>query len=331
MTSPALPPRPLSMGCRPLSCFDPIQEAPLSVWLLYPTAQAAEAVRFGPYALDLAMDAAPAGEGPLRLVVVSHGNGGSPWSYRDLAGHLAREGFAVLMIEHAGNNARDNSLGSPSGRLKAAMLQHRPRHVRLAVDAALGDTRVGPRLEPDRYGMIGHSAGGYTALAVAGGHAMTVPDEVEDARLFSPDAELAKLAFPVPTERDRRLGAAVLLAPAIGFFLAEDALRDVEIPLLVRTGARDPICSAAQVAAALRSVPGPVRVSSLDVEGAGHFSFQSPFPPELAHIPPAKDPPGFDRVGYQATLFADVTSFLRATLPLGPGVPATRTAASSAD
>ena len=307
-------PAPLSVqvACRSVPCFDPVQAAPLSAWLLYPTTDAAQPVRFGPYALDLAMNGAPAGEGRLPLIVVSHGSGGSPWSYRGLAGHLVREGFAVLLIEHTGNNSRDNSLGSPTGRLKVEALQHRPRHVRLAVDAALGDALAGARLERDRYAMVGHSAGGYTALAVAGGHAMTVPDEVEDARLLSPDAELAKLAFPVPTEGDRRLVAAVLLAPAIGFFLADGALRDVEIPLLVRTASRDAICSAAKVAEALRSVPDPARVSSLDVEGAGHFAFQSPFPPELAHIPPAQDPPGFDRGRYQETLYADVTAFLRA-------------------
>ena len=302
----------VQVACRSVPCFDPVQDAPLSTWLLYPTTDAAEAVRFGPYALDLAMNAAPAGEGRLPLVVVSHGSGGSPWSYRGMAGHLVREGFAVLMIEHAGNNSRDNSLGSPTGRLKVEALGHRPRHARLAVDAALGDALAGPRLERDRYAMVGHSAGAYTALAVAGGHAMTVPDDVEDARLFSPDAELEKVAFPVPTERDRRLVAAVLLAPAIGFFLADGALRDVEIPLLVRTAEHDAICSTSKVAEALRSVPDPARVSSREVEGAGHFSFQSPFPPELAHIPPAKDPPGFDRARYQATLCADVTAFLRA-------------------
>lgn len=304
------------VGCRALATFDPVQQAPLSAWLLYPTAQPAETVRFGPYALDLAVDGPPAGEGGRRLVAISHGSGGTPWSYRGLAGRLVREGFAVLMIEHPGNNVNDNTLASPTGRPKAALLQHRPRHVRLAVDAALADPRVGSSLERDRYAMVGHSAGGYTALALAGGHAMTVPDDVEDARLVSPDAEIAKLAFPVATERDRRLRAAVLLAPVTGFFLAEGALRDVEIPLLVRTASHDALCSAAKVAQALRSVPEPGRVSSLDVEGAGHFSFQSPFPPALAHIPPAQDPPGFDRVLYQATLAADVAVFLGASLPL---------------
>jgi predicted dienelactone hydrolase len=306
----------VAVGCRALTTFDPVQGASVPVWVLYPARDAAAAtLRFGPYALEVAADAAPAAAG-LPVVVVSHGNGGTPWSHRDLALHLAREGFAAVMIEHPGNNRRDNSLGSPSGRVKAALLQHRPRHVRLAFDAALGDALVGPSLRPDGFAIVGYSIGASTALAVAGGHVMTVPDDVDDARLASPDADLARLAFAVPTERDRRVRAAVLLVPAIGFLMAEGALRDVEIPLLVRTAERDPICPAAAVAHALRSLPAATRVERADVPGAGHFSFQSPYPAELAGIPPAQDPPGFDRARYQPILHADVTAFLR-SVPVG--------------
>jgi predicted dienelactone hydrolase len=301
------------VGCRAITTFDPVQRASVPAWVLYPARDGArEPARFGPFALDVAIDAAPAAAG-LRAVVISHGSGGTPWSHRDLAVHLAREGFAVVMIEHAGNSRRDNSFGSPSGRVKAAMLQHRPRHVRLAFDAALGDPLVGPHLGPEGFAIVGYSIGASTALAAAGGHAMTVPDDVDDARLATPDADLARLAFAVATEPDPRVRAAVLLVPAIAFFRAEGALRDVAIPLLVRTAERDAICPAGAVAHALRSLPDAARVERADVPGAGHFSLQSPYPPELAGIPPAQDPPGFDRARYQPILHADVTAFLRST------------------
>ena len=51
---------------------------------------------------------------------------------------------------------------------------------------------------------------------------------------------------------------------------------------------------------------------SAEVPGAAHFSFQTPYPPALAAIPPAQDPPGFDRAAYQPILHADITAFLRA-------------------
>ena len=307
---------PFRIGCRRTAAYDAVQGAEVESWLLYPSHDPAQPVAFGPYVLELASDAAPALES-MPVVAVSHGNGGTPWSHRGLAMHLVREGFAVLMIVHPGNNRKDNSLGSPSGRLKAVLLAHRPRHVRLAVDAALADRLVGPRLapngySPEGYSIIGESIGAYTALAIAGGHAMTVPDDASDAQLQAPDEERAKIAIPVQTEPDPRVRAAVLLVPAIGFFLAEGALRDVHIPLLVRTAAHDSLCTTAKVARALRSLPDRQLVRSAEVPGAGHFSFQTPYPPTLAAIPPAQNPPGFDRAAYQPILQADITAFLRA-------------------
>ncbi|MEZ4294154.1 MAG: hypothetical protein R3B70_04190 [Polyangiaceae bacterium] len=301
------------VGCRALTAPDPVQGATIRAWLLYPSQGAAKPVSFGPYEAELAMDGAPAAQ-QIRLVALSHGNGGTPWSHRGLATHLAREGFAVLMIEHPGNNRHDNSLGSPTGRPKAILLSHRPRHVVLAVNAALADSLVGPHLASDGYAMIGESIGAYTALAVAGGRAHCLPDDVDEAVLSRPMEELAKVAVPVKTERDPRLRSAVLFVPAIGFFGADGALAEVSVPLLVRTAERDALVPASQVAHTLRSLPDPSRVFSLDVPGAGHCSLHTPYPPALAGIPPAQDPPGFDRAAYQAVLKADVTAFLRSTL-----------------
>ena len=119
----------LQIGCRKIAAYDVVQGAKVESWLLYPTADPAQPVTFGPYVLELATDGTPALDA-MQVVAVSHGNGGTPWSHRGLATHLVREGFAVLMIVHPGNNRKDNSLGSPSGRLKAVLLAHRPRHVR---------------------------------------------------------------------------------------------------------------------------------------------------------------------------------------------------------
>jgi predicted dienelactone hydrolase len=44
------------------------------------------------------------------LVVISHGNGGSGSIYRVLAGHLARAGFIVALLDHPGNTRGDNDL-----------------------------------------------------------------------------------------------------------------------------------------------------------------------------------------------------------------------------
>jgi hypothetical protein len=46
------------------------------------------------------------------------------------------------------------------------------------------------------------------------------------------------------------------------------------------------------------------------VEGAGHFSFLGPFPPELTGPPPSLDPPGFERPAFSGWTAREVTAFL---------------------
>jgi|JI10StandDraft_1071094.scaffolds.fasta_scaffold52142_3 pimeloyl-ACP methyl ester carboxylesterase len=87
-------------------------------------------------------------------------------------------------------------------------------------------------------------------------------------------------------------------------------LYEVTIPLLVFTAEQDSLCAPKWVESVLAAVPNQGQVSFVTVPGAGHFSLQTPYPPELAHIPPAHDPPGFDRAGYQPAFYASVAEFL---------------------
>ena len=150
--------------------------------------------------------------------------------------------------------------------------------------------------------MIGHSIGGYTALAVAGGHPMALPHQTATG-----------VAQPVEVELDARVVAAVLLAPALPWLMAPGALADVHVPLLVRVGERDELLPAELVERVLAGLPATTRVDYQVVPGAGHFSFQTPFPPAMVSptFPPSQDPPGFDRPAYQRQLLDEVTAFLR--------------------
>ena len=103
---------------------------------------------------------------PLRgnghLVVMSHGSGGSPWPQADLAIALVDAGFTVAMPEHAGDNYRDMRDVGP------ATWRHRPREVSQAIDAMAADARFAPLLDFRHVGVYGMSAGGLTALTLAG-------------------------------------------------------------------------------------------------------------------------------------------------------------------
>ncbi|MET0322968.1 MAG: alpha/beta fold hydrolase [Duganella sp.] len=295
-------------GCRLLDVEDRVQQTVIPLALLYPAQGVETAQSFGPYTLDVALDAAPVsapsstpdgGQGRYPLVVVSHGNAGTPWAYRELARHLVLAGFVVALPAHPGNTRHNNNRANT-----AANLANRPRHVTLVIDAAFNDPALGPLLAPGRVAVIGHSIGGYTALAVAGGKPWTGPYE----RKTHPPQ-------PVPVTPDPRVRALVLLAPATAWFLPE-ALRDVRLPILMITGDRDVNTPVGHAHNVLDGVADRSQVVHRVFEGAAHFSFMSKFPPEMTRpeFHPSQDPPGFDRAGIQPQLFADITTFLVRTL-----------------
>ena len=78
------------------------------VTVFYPSSGAAAPVKRGPFEFSLAWQGAPV-RGNGRLIVMSHGSGGSPWVHADLARTLVERGFVVAMPEHRGDNYNDHS------------------------------------------------------------------------------------------------------------------------------------------------------------------------------------------------------------------------------
>jgi predicted dienelactone hydrolase len=289
----------IAVGCRELEVLDVVQGARVPSWVLYPARAAERIERFGPYEMPLALGAPIEGRA-LPLVAISHGNGGSPWTHRGTAIHLARAGFAVALLEHSGNSRSDNSLA-----FTAANLENRPRHLRLLIDAVFEDQEVGPRLATSGAGLIGHSIGACTALALAGGRPSSFANEEADG-----------VARPVPVARGERVRALVLLAPASVWYMADGALASVAVPILMRTAERDAHAPPLHAEIIVRGISDPRQVDHQIVPNAGHFSFQSPFPPAMTRpdFPPSQDPAGFDRAAYQAVLNAEMLAFLQGAL-----------------
>lgn len=282
-----------------LDVDDPDQGVTLPTRILYPTHATPSTLRFGPYTIEAAADAPLAAERPRPVVLVSHGQSSNPWCYRGLGLGLARAGFVVAMPEHIGDCTHDRSLTDT-----AQNLENRPRHLRRVLDALEADQRFGPFLT-GRVGVAGHSGGGYTALALAGGQPRTMPHQTPDGR-----------PQPVPVKRDPRVRALALFAPAVPWLRHPGGLDAVDAPILLRTGEHDAYMPrSVDPDAVARGVSGPVDAAI--VPGAGHFSFQSPFPPAFASRPgflPATDPPGFDRAAYQRAFVPEVVAFFAAHL-----------------
>lgn len=132
------------------------------VTVFYPTAAADQPVRRGPFQLMLAEQAIPK-RGNGRLVVISHGSGGIAWVHSDLAKALVAAGFVVAAPLHHADNARDPSRPGPQS------WKLRPAEISRAIDAVGRHPRLAPLLSLDRVGVYGMSAGGHTALTLAGG------------------------------------------------------------------------------------------------------------------------------------------------------------------
>ncbi len=132
------------------------------VAVFYPTDTADQPATRGNYTLQLAPDAPPR-RGNGRLVVISHGSGGGSWTCADLARQLVDAGFVVALPLHEGDNWKNAREAGPDS------WKRRPAEVSRAIDAVGKDARFASLLALDKVGMYGMSAGGHTALTLAGG------------------------------------------------------------------------------------------------------------------------------------------------------------------
>jgi predicted dienelactone hydrolase len=132
------------------------------VTVFYPSAAEARPVERGPFVLDVALQGAPV-RGNGRLIVISHGSPGMPWVHADLARTMVEAGFVVALPEHYADNYKDASASGPES------WKRRPLEVSRAIDVMAQDARFAPLLALDKVGMFGMSAGGHTALTLAGG------------------------------------------------------------------------------------------------------------------------------------------------------------------
>lgn len=284
----------LAAGYRQLTVTDSQLQLAFPVHALYPTLETPQMVAIGPYQLAVAPDAAVApGRSP--LVLVSHGTGSSGLLHRQLAQALVKHGYVVGLLEHPHNNRADDSWANTPQNLVA-----RPCHLQLALDCLLGDAQLGAALTPGAAALVGHSLGGYSVLAAVGGR----PEAVGAAGA-------RRVAIPVPAA-DEREKALVLLAPAVPWYAALASLAAVRVPLLVLAGEKDEHTPPQHVELVTKGVPATTPLTSRVVANAGHFSFLTPFPPHRtsAAFAPSQDPPGFDRVQFQAELAQEVADFL---------------------
>ena len=302
------------VGFQLVSVGDP-KGPPLKVGVWYPANASPRLMLLGMILQYVASDAPVTGE-KLPLVVISHGIAGSMASHADTALALANAGFVVAAPLHTGDNYADqHEIGRPN------WFADRSRHVHLTIDYLLKSWRDHGRIDADRIGIFGFSAGGTTALIAIGGEPDAASIESHCAKAPEFACQLfrsKKAALPSPDAfvRDPRIKAAVIIAPGAGFAFVPDGLMDVNVPVQLWNGAIDRSVPLDTNAKPVREALGSKAEFHL-VPNAGHFAFMipcGPFGPAVL----CKDAAGFDRKTFHEAFNVEVVAFFKTNLAAAP-------------
>jgi len=288
---------------------------PAHAALYYPSADAARVIPMGPFPQHVAINGTPASQFK-GLIVISHGTVSTEIGFATLAQALARNGYLVASVEHVGDTWQDQSLRATPARY----FVERPRQVSRVIDAVLADPQWRTRIAlgadgQPLIGAMGHSAGGYTVLALAGGKPVLARMhrhcELEAAldpvfcglsRTISEasgQADAAAAEREEPAQPDTRVRAVMALAP-LGVVFSASSLASITIPVAIHTGEQDtflvPRFHAQWVMQNMRSASTTLNI----VPKAGHYAFMNT--PTMDLPSPdgsvASDPQGFDRAAF---------------------------------
>ncbi len=228
---------------------------------------------------------------PYPLVVFSHGYSLSPIVYSTLVEHFASQGYVVLAPEH--NESFDGSL---TGFWEE--LIDRPVDIRRTIDYAEQLTKSGAPLagmiDLDNVAVVGHSYGGYTALAAGGARFDFAAYKTRCAALTADDP-LNFFCAPIPNESDMATRAELDevpsgLWPSFGdprvkavISLAGDAypfdqrgLAELDVPIMAMGGTVDDGTPYTWGAKLTYDHAGSENKTLVSFPGAGHMLFVDP-------------------------------------------------------
>lgn len=294
--------------------------------VFYPTDEREIPWQAGPFVVEATLNASPVADSRFPVVLISHGRGGGPFSHRELAAALARAGFIVILPTHVGDAS-----GYPRAPSQAQILIDRPRQAEVALNAVLADPRFSATADVNRIGMIGYSAGGYTALILAGAKPNFAYASAYCANHDDPGScprsaagnsaqGTQSKAVVVPAGLfawqppvDHRLKALVLMDPLAMMFEAS-GLSTVGVPTMLYRPQDDAYLGSERNSLAVMS--GLPITPALHIVSGNHFVFIDPCPASIAASAAliCQDAPGIDRAAIHRQIDHEVVDFLRTNL-----------------
>jgi predicted dienelactone hydrolase len=299
----------------------PTENIEIAIW--YPSNVPEATLTRGPFTMSVSNNSEPI-QKRHPLVMLSHGTGGLSLTHHEIAAATARAGFIVVALTHPGDNYRDRAMVG-----KLDYLTERPRQVSRTLDAFLADAKWASLVDVNRIAFVGHSAGGFTGLALLGATpsfsnsvkhcAVNFDDDVWFCQQFGSKAKAIEagkdlsLLPIVAGSKDARFKAAVLISP-VGIFSEPAALATLTTPTLVYVALRDTVLLSRFHAQAVGAgIPNATVI--INTQG-GHFMLASKLnvpagtPTGIKGAEVNDEPTGFDRSAAIAEAGVAIPKFL---------------------
>jgi predicted dienelactone hydrolase len=215
-----------------------------------------ELLKFGTLSLGLEALAAIEGAEPARrhfpLIVFSHGSGSINIQSTTLMELLASHGFVVVSPNHVGNSTFDQPGDAPY----EDTATDRPKDASFVIDYMLArnaddQDMFFDTIRPHGVGVVGHSFGGYTALAMAAGYANSA---------FGP-------VLPDPRVK------AILPVSGVAGIHSDEELADIGVPMLLLGGTNDTSVPIVPNATRPYELAKSRHVYRVDIVGPAHTHF----------------------------------------------------------
>ncbi|MBN3065575.1 alpha/beta fold hydrolase [Pectobacterium aquaticum] len=287
------------IGFQHITLADEGNNRPLDVAVFYPASSSSQTTTMGDNAvfpgIAVSKNAVPeSGEHP--LIVVSHGYGGSWFNQFWLAQVLVKQGYIVAAPNHPGTTFKDMRTE------KAQALWQRPHDLSRVITALLATPEKTGLVDAKRIAAVGHSLGGWTVLALAGGRFST--EQFEKDCLTHAGLASCKVYEKMQVEKnaasrvqldkalaDPRISAVISLDMGLARGFTAESLAAINIPILIMAaGYPNEELPARLESHDLAQKLSPAHSAYKEIADATHFSFMQLCKPGAVEIINAENP-----------------------------------------
>ncbi|HHP7230176.1 MAG TPA: alpha/beta hydrolase [Xenococcaceae cyanobacterium] len=197
---------------------------------------------------------------PVPLIIISHGLASDRNTFDYLGKHFASYGFAVAIPDHNTTNF-EQFARFLSGKAKLPQAENlilQPLDIKYLLDWLESESQTNQRLKHkinlQQVGLIGHSLGGYTALALAGGEFNWKKTQqqclVNQEQNFWLNLSLfIQCLLPELSNKnyqlvDSRIKAVIAISPFASVIFGQEGMAQVSVPTMMISGTKDPITPA---------------------------------------------------------------------------------------